>query len=67
MQHTADIVCGVEFSPDGKFLATAGVAKQVIALPITFSDIPVKSILSQALHVHGIVQALHVHGIVRLI
>lgn len=27
--HTADIVCGVEFSPDGKFLATAGVAKQV--------------------------------------
>ncbi|KAL3152751.1 hypothetical protein ABBQ38_012338 [Trebouxia sp. C0009 RCD-2024] len=29
VQHTADIVCGVEFSPDGKFLATAGVAKQV--------------------------------------
>lgn len=31
IQHTADIVCGVEFSPDGKFLATAGVAKQVFA------------------------------------
>ena len=30
VQHTADIVCGVEFAPDGKFLATAGVAKQVL-------------------------------------
>ena len=28
-QHTADILCGVEFSPDAHFLATAGVAKQV--------------------------------------
>ena len=28
-QHTADILCGVEFSPDARFLATAGVAKQV--------------------------------------
>ena len=28
-QHTADIVCGVEFSPDGHLLASAGVAKQV--------------------------------------
>ena len=34
VQHTADIVCGVEFSPDGKFLATAGVAKQVLLQPI---------------------------------
>ena len=31
IQHTADIVCGVEFSPDGNFFATAGVAKQVFA------------------------------------
>lgn len=29
-QHTADIVCGVEFSPDGCFIASAGVAKQVV-------------------------------------
>lgn len=29
-QHTADILCGLEFSPDARFLATAGVAKQVI-------------------------------------
>lgn len=29
VQHTADIVCGVEFSPDGLFIASAGVAKQV--------------------------------------
>lgn len=28
-QH-ADIVCGVEFSPDGNLLACAGVAKQVL-------------------------------------
>ena len=28
-QHTADIVCGVEFSADGHFIASAGVAKQV--------------------------------------
>ena len=28
-QHTADIVCGVGFSPDGCFIASAGVAKQV--------------------------------------
>ena len=25
----ADIVCGVEFTPDGRLLASAGVAKQV--------------------------------------
>ncbi len=31
-QHTADIVCGVEFSPDGRFIASAGVAKQVFAI-----------------------------------
>ena len=34
VQHTADIVCGVEFSPDGKFLAAAGVAKQVCSLAL---------------------------------
>ena len=28
-RHNADIVCGVEFSPDGWFLASAGVTKQV--------------------------------------
>lgn len=54
LQHTADIVCGVEFSPDGKFLATAGVAKQVFALPIIFLHNPVKSHW-QALHVHSTV------------
>ena len=34
VQHTADIVCGLEFSPDGKFLATAGVAKQVFTFSL---------------------------------
>ena len=29
LQHTADMVSGVGFSPDGRFLASAGVAKQV--------------------------------------
>lgn len=28
-RHNADIVCGIEFSPDGRFLASAGVTKQV--------------------------------------
>lgn len=28
-KHHADIVCSVEFSPDGHMLASAGVAKQV--------------------------------------
>ena len=32
-QHTSDIVCGCEFSPDGRFLASVGVAKQVRAMP----------------------------------
>ena len=32
-RHNADIVCGVEFSPDGRFLASAGVTKQARALP----------------------------------
>ena len=35
VQHTADIVCGVEFSPDGRFLATAGVAKQVFTFSLS--------------------------------
>lgn len=30
-RHNADIVCGIEFSPDGRFLASAGVTKQVSA------------------------------------
>lgn len=34
-RHNADIVCGVEFSPDGWFLASAGVTKQVRLLFIT--------------------------------
>ena len=28
-RHNADILCGLEFSPDGHFLASAGVTKQV--------------------------------------
>jgi hypothetical protein len=31
-RQQADIVCGVEFSPDGHFLASAGVAKQVTCI-----------------------------------
>ena len=31
-QHTADILCGLEFSPDARFLASAGVAKHVCQL-----------------------------------
>ena len=50
VQHTADIVCGVEFSPDGKFLATAGVAKQVSVFSLLLHTMPV---LATPIHIPG--------------
>ena len=39
-RHNADIVCGIEFSPDGWFLASAGVTKQarLLSIPCANSD-----------------------------
>lgn len=49
-QHTADILCGVEFSPDARFLVSAGVAKQVSCTASTLPQYETKQGLA---HVCG--------------
>jgi hypothetical protein len=65
-RHNADIVCGIEFSPDGRFLASAGVTKQVRAYLRTPQDerflLWLASCHPRRLDVHGVLLGAVMHA-----